>query len=132
MHSTRGCREATTRDDTEKETTMQRRTTRPITDPTGDTTLWIAAQTVITCQETPEGLTGTQGGWVFPLDDDETEDATPPQPWCEVCEQDASPTTILVAWHGIPVCTDCLAHKAEMDAADATEDADEGDTPCNA
>ena len=38
---------------------------------------------------------------------------------CDVCDRIASATVIIVRWHDLNVCTDCLAHKAEIDAMEA-------------
>lgn len=38
--------------------------------------------------------------------------------WCEVCDRDASDTVVIARWHDCNVCTDCLTHKEEMDAAE--------------
>ena len=41
---------------------------------------------------------------------------------CDVCDKPASATVIIERWHDINVCTDCLAHKAEIDAMEAASD----------
>lgn len=41
---------------------------------------------------------------------------------CEICDYESSEHVIIARWHDIDVCLDCLAHKEEMDAAEAASD----------
>jgi len=41
-----------------------------------------------------------------------------PELICDVCDRDASDTVVLARWHALNVCTECLQHKEEMDAAE--------------